>query len=96
MGNDFRMPLSSSSLPTTGEEYDTETELKRYNKDLWEQNFGEDSKWFREHEAEKEAEKLLNQEIRRMEDEEYDYTAPKKKKRARNSDGTFKRKRREL
>ena len=82
--------------PETGEEYDTETELKRYNKDLWEQNFGEDSKWFREHEAEKEAEKLLNQEIRRMEDEEYDYTAPKKKKRARNSDGTFKRKRREL
>jgi len=82
--------------PATGEEYDTETELKRYNKDLWEQNFGEDSKWFREHEAEKEAEKLLNQEIRRMEDEEYDYTAPKKKKRARNSDGTFKRKRREL
>jgi hypothetical protein len=78
--------------PATGEEYDTETELKRYNKDLWEQNFGENSEWFRQHEAEKEAEKLLNKEIRRMEDEEYDYTAPKRKKRTRNSDGTFKRK----
>jgi hypothetical protein len=82
--------------PDTGEEYDTETELKRYNKDLWEKNFGEGSDWYNSHESEKEAEKLLNQEIRRMEDEKYDYTPPKKKKRARNSDGTFKRKRREL
>jgi hypothetical protein len=82
--------------PDTGEEYDTETELKRYNKDLWEKNFGEGSDWYNSHESEKEAEKLLNQEIRRMEDEKYEYTPPKKKKRARNSDGTFKRKRREL
>ena len=78
--------------PETGEEYDTETEMKRYNKDLWEKNFGENSEWYQSHEAEKEATKLLNKEIRKMEDEEYDYTAPAKKKRARNSDGTFKRK----
>lgn len=92
--NKIERSLKKSLLvdPATGEEYDTETELKRYNKDLWEQNFGENSEWFREHEAEKEATKLLNQEIKRIEDEEYNYTAPKKKKRVRNSDGTFKRK----
>ena len=78
--------------PETGEEYDTETELKRYNKDLWEKNFGENSDWYQSHEAEKEAVKLLNKEIRNMEDEQYDYSAPAKKKRTRNSDGTFKRK----
>jgi hypothetical protein len=83
--------------PQTGEEYDTEAELKRYNEELWEKNFGEDSKWYKSHEAEKEATKLLNKEIRKMEDEEYNYVTPTRKpKRARNSDGTFKRKRREL
>lgn len=83
--------------PETGEEYDTETEMKRYNKDLWEKNFGENSEWYLSHEAEKEATKLLNKEIRKMEDEEYNYVTPtRKSKRARNSDGTFKRKRREL
>ena len=83
--------------PQTGEEYDTEAELKRYNEELWEKNFGEYSNWYKSHEAEKEATKLLNKEIRKMEDEEYNYVTPTRKpKRARNSDGTFKRKRREL
>ena len=74
-----------------GIQYDTETELKRYNKKLWESRFGKNSDWYKEHESEKEANKLLNQEIRRMEDKEYGYTSPAKKKRARNSDGTYKR-----
>jgi hypothetical protein len=73
----------------TGTQYDTETELKRYNKKLWEQNFGVRSEWYKSHKAEKEATKLLNKEIRRMEDKEYGYTPASKKK--RNSDGSLKR-----
>jgi hypothetical protein len=73
----------------TGTQYDTETELKRYNKRLWEQNFGVRSEWYKSHKAEKEATKLMNQEIRRMEDKEYGYIPASKKK--RNSDGSLKR-----
>lgn len=75
-----------------GIQYDTETELKRYNKTLWENRFGKKSDWYKENESEKEAEKLLNQEIKKIKDKEYGYTSPAKKKRARNSDGTYKRK----
>jgi hypothetical protein len=56
---------------------------------LWEQNFGVRSEWYKSHKAEKEATKLMNQEIRRMEDKEYGYTPASKKK--RNSDGSLKR-----
>jgi hypothetical protein len=75
--------------PDTGEEYDNESELKRYNKPLWEQNFGPNSDWYQQHLYENEADKLMNKEIRKMEDEEQGYYAPVKKK---NSDGSLKRK----
>jgi len=70
--------------PDTGEEYDTESDLKRYNKDLWEQNFGEGSDWYESHKEEKEVENLLRKKVREIKDEEMNYTG-------RNSDGSVKR-----
>ena len=70
--------------PNTGEEYDTETDLKRYNRDLWEQNFGEGSDWYESHKEEKEMESLLRKKVQQMKDEEMNYTG-------RNSDGSKKR-----
>ena len=80
--------------PDTGEEYDNETELKRYNPTLYNQNFGPESEWYQEHKAEKEVQKKMNKEIRKMEDAEEGYIAPAKKSTSkRNSDGSIKRKR---
>jgi hypothetical protein len=78
--------------PETGEEYDNETELKRYNPKLYNQNFGPQSEWYQEHKAEKEVQKKMNKEIRKMEDTEEGYVAPTKTKRPsrRNSDGSIK------
>lgn len=77
--------------PKTGEKYDNETELKRYNPRLYNKNFGPRSEWYQEHKAEKQVQKKLNKEIRRMEDIEQKYIAPVKNKSKRNSDGTVKR-----
>jgi hypothetical protein len=71
----------------TGEEYDTEGELKRYNKPLWDKNFGPDSEWYKSHEDEDEVTKLLNKEIRRMEDEEYGYTPRTRRKKSSSFGG---------
>lgn len=75
--------------PNTGEEYDNESKLKKYNKRLWIKNFGPNSDWYKEHRYEKEAESLMNKEIIKMEDKEFNYIAPVKKR--RNSDGSLKR-----
>jgi hypothetical protein len=75
----------------TGEKYDNETDLKRYNPRLYNKNFGPRSEWFKEHKAEKEVQKKLNKELRRMEDIEQKYIAPVKNKSRKNSDGTTKR-----
>ena len=77
--------------PETGEKYDNETELKRYNPRLYNKNFGPRSEWFKEHKVEKEVQKKLNKEIRKMEDIEQKYIAPVKNKLRKNSDGTTKR-----
>lgn len=77
--------------PKTGEKYDNETELKRYNPRLYKKNFGPQSEWFKEHKDEKIVERKLNKEIRRMEDIEQKYIAPVKNASRRNSDGTAKR-----
>jgi hypothetical protein len=70
--------------PETGEKYDNETELKRYNPRLYNKNFGPRSEWFKDHKAEKEVQKKLNKEIRKIEDKKYKYAR-------RNSDGSLKR-----
>jgi ribosomal protein S18 acetylase RimI-like enzyme len=72
----------------TGEEYDTESELKRYNKPLWDKNFGPDSEWSKSREDDDEVTKLLNKEIRRMEDEEYGYTPKTRRKKSTSFGGS--------
>jgi hypothetical protein len=68
----------------SGVRYDNQNDLKRYNRDLWEKNFGEKSDYYKSKKGEREERKKLREE----KDEEYDYT-PKKKK---NKDGSRKRK----
>jgi hypothetical protein len=78
--------------PVTGEEYDNETALKKYNPRLYNKNFGVRSQWYKDHKYEKLVEKKMNAEIIKMEDEEHNYQKPKKtSSKKRNSDGSFKR-----
>lgn len=60
------------------EGYDTEEDLKRYDRDTWEKNFGENSDWYKEHQDENKVNTLMNKEIRAQEDIEQRYTPPKK------------------
>jgi hypothetical protein len=68
-------------------EYDSESDMKRYDKDLYEKNFGPNSEWYQDHKYEKDIEKELNDELQKQQDIEMNYSKPKK-----NSDGTKKRK----
>jgi hypothetical protein len=73
--------------------YDTKTDLKRYNPDLYEQNFGEDSEYGQTHKAEVKADKLFDAMMKKTKDEKYGYQEPakkKSKKRKKNSDGSYK------
>ena len=72
----------------TGVQYENQTDLKRYNRELWEKNFGEGSEWYELNKPKKEAEKLFRDKEREAKDEEFGYTP--KKKRRKNSDGTYK------
>ena len=60
--------------------YDNKTDLKRYDPELYEENFGENSEYYQENEAEMEVEKELNKRLREIEDEEMGYTPSKKRK----------------
>jgi hypothetical protein len=73
--------------------YDTKTDLKRYNPDLYEQNFGENSEYAQTHKAEVKADKLFDAMMKKTKDEKYGYTPTtkkKSKKRKKNSDGSYK------
>lgn len=74
--------------------YDTKTDLKRYDPDLYEQNFGENSEYGQTHKAEVKADKLFDAMMKKTKDEKYGYTPPlkkkKSKKRKKNSDGSYK------
>jgi len=73
----------------TGIKYDNQTDLERYNPDLYEKNFGEGSEYYELNKPKKEAEKLLKDKEREAKDKEFGYTP--KKKRRKNSDGTYKK-----
>jgi hypothetical protein len=80
--------------PETGKVYDNESDLKKYVPSLYEENFGEDSDWYKEHKYEKEVESKMNKEITRIKDEEEGYVAPapvkNKRKSRKNYDGSYK------
>ena len=72
----------------TGVEYDSPSDMKKYNKDLWEKNFGEGSQWYKENGAEAEAKRMMNKIRTKEEEEEFGYT-PKKKRKSRFSLGRY-------
>ena len=74
-----------------GVTYDNPTEMKRYNKRLYNERFGKGSDWYEENKGEAELDKMVEKEIRKEEDKEFGYTPKPKKKSSRNSDGTIKR-----
>jgi hypothetical protein len=70
--------------------YDNEEDLKKYNPNLWNKNFGEGSEWYEKTNADKEAAKLKSQLETEAKDEEYGYIEGRKKKRRKNKDGSKK------
>jgi hypothetical protein len=71
--------------PETGVEYDNESDMKKYNPRLYNENFGPESQWYKDHKWEREIEKKMNKQMREAEEEEFNYTAPSK--RSRSSSG---------
>lgn len=62
------------------EGYDNQSDMKKYDKQKWEQNFGEGSEWYKSHQLENEIEKALDKQRQKIEDEMHDYIPPSKKK----------------
>jgi hypothetical protein len=67
--------------------YDNEDDLKKYNPNLYQKNFGVNSDWYKEHKYEKMVNKELNDKLEKQKDIENKYYAPTK-----NKDGSKKRK----
>jgi hypothetical protein len=59
--------------------YDNKSDMKRYDPELYEETFGENSEYYLENKAEMEVDKELNKKLREMEDEERGYTPAQKR-----------------
>lgn len=55
-------------------EYDSKSDMKRYNPALYEERFGEQSQWYKEHKDEIEVEKMMNELIKKKKDEAQGYS----------------------
>ena len=73
----------------TGITYDNISDVKKYDRPLWEKNFGPDSEWYQVTKGEREVEKLIKQKETEAEEEKFNYVKPKRK--SKNSDGTYKK-----
>jgi len=62
-------------------QYNNETEMKRYNKPLWNKTFGPESEGYDEREAEKKIKSLERKEKIKKRDEEFNFTPKNKSKR---------------
>ena len=69
--------------------YDNKSDLKRYDPELYEKNFGENSEYYRENRGEMEVEKELNDRLQELEDEKQGYSPAKKRKKARSSSRSY-------
>ena len=69
--------------------YDSESDMKRYDPELWERTFGPNSEGYEEREALKEIERQQRKIRREQKDELYNYTPKKKKKKKKKSSGLF-------
>ena len=61
-------------------EYDNETQMKRYDRALWEDTFGDNSEWYNTYREEKLLQKEVDDAMQRTEDEERNYTPVGKEK----------------
>jgi len=73
----------------TGVTYDNISDVKKYDRDLWEKNFGPNSEWYELTKNKREAERFIKKKETEAEEEKYEYVKPKRK--SKNSDGTYKR-----
>lgn len=73
----------------TGITYDNISDVKKYDRPLWEKNFGPESEWYQATKAKRETEKFIKQKETEAEEEKYGYV--KSKRKGKNSDGTYKR-----
>ena len=73
----------------TGITYDNISDVKKYDRPLWEKNFGPDSEWYQVTKGEREVKKLIKQKETEAEEEKFNYVKPKRK--SKNSDGTYKK-----
>lgn len=62
--------------------YDSQSDMKKYDPVLYEETFGENSAWYLENKDEEDVEKELNKKLTEMEDAEFDYYKPSKKKKS--------------
>ena len=69
--------------------YENKSDMKRYDPDLYEQTFGEGSKYYEEHKDEMEVKSEMSKKKKEIKDEDYNYVKPKKKK--KNKDGSYKK-----
>jgi hypothetical protein len=65
-------------LKTLLGKYKSKSDMKRYEPDLYEKTFGEESDYYKKNKAKNEAEKLIKDYLKKKKDKEFDYT-PKKK-----------------
>ena len=70
-------------------QYDNETDMKRYDRGLWERTFGSQSEGYKEREAIKEEKKQEAKRKREMKDLEYNYKTPPKRSRKSGSGSSF-------
>lgn len=89
--NQYLKELKQSLLvdEENGVTYDNVTDLKNFNPDLWEKNFGPGSEWDDLTKGEKEVKRTLKKKEESKKEEKYGMPSQKKE---RNSDGTRKRK----
>ena len=71
-------------------EYVSKEQMKRYDPEMYEKKFGEGSKYYDKYNQENEVNKKMNELKRKIEDEEREYTKPKKRKKKETfGGGTF-------
>lgn len=62
--------------PRTGEKYENESKMKKYNPSLYNRNFGIRSAWYRSHRVEEAVDKKVNEVVTKIEDRERRYKKP--------------------
>ena len=65
--------------------YDSESDMKRYDRELWERTFGENSRGYDDRQALKEIEKAQRKIKQQLKDDLYNYTPKSKRKKKSKS-----------